>query len=179
MKKMNYALSNDYQKINGIKIDKYIERSKIMSLIDLSEPNEINIIVSDISVLGETLQEIANLLNIIHEKGIGFKSINDNVSSHEKKLFSLFMSHINRCNSIVFNEYQEREKHIRQGGQKRGKRETFEFPKDWSEIYTRMIHGNMTKTQMCEHYNVSRQSIYQWIRRYEKMLKEEYEKQLK
>lgn len=168
MKKMIYAITQDEQKINGIRIDKYIDRSKLMSLIDLSEPQEVDIIVSDISVLGNSLNEIANALNVIHDKGIGFKSIEDNVNSHNKKAFDLFISHINKCNDIVFKELKERESRIRVGGKKRGKRETFKFPNDWEHIYKEMLKGNMTKTQMCEHYGISRQSIYVWLARYEK-----------
>lgn len=170
MKKMIYGVTNnESQTINGVKIDKYIDRSKLMSLIDLSEPKEVDLIVQNITVLGDSLNEITNVLNIIHDKGIGFKSIEDNVNSHNEKAFTLFISHINRCNDIVFKELQERESRIRVGGKKRGKRETFKFPNDWEHIYKEMLKGNITKTQMCEHYGVSRQSIYDWLNRYEKI----------
>lgn len=169
MKKMIYGITNnENQLINGVKIDKYIDRSKLMSLIDLSEPKEVDIIVSDITVLGDSLNEIVNVLNTIHDKGIGFKSIEDNVNSHNEKTFTLFISHINKCNDIVFKELEEKARKIRIGGKKRGKRETFEFPKDWEENYKQVIRGNITKTKLAEHYGITRQSIYDWFDRYEK-----------
>jgi transposase len=39
-----------------------------------------------------------------------------------------------------------------------------------------MITGQMTKTELTEHYGVSRQTIYCWINRYEKQLREESRK---
>ena len=40
-----------------------------------------------------------------------------------------------------------------------------------------MITGQMTKTEMVEHYGVSRQSIYCWLRRWEEQLREESRQQ--
>lgn len=170
MKKMIYGIvGNSTERINGIRIDKYVDSSKIGSLIDLAEPNEIDIIVTSIRELGSTLNEITGTLNMIHDKGIGFKSLEEKVDSYNEQAFDSFISHINAFNNIALEQAQAREKQIRIGGKKRGKRESFQFPNDWEKIYKEMLMGNITKTQMTEHYGVSRQTIYVWLDRWEKV----------
>ena len=174
MKTLYGITNNEYTTVEGV--DKLLNAEKLGSLLDISDSSEIEIIVPTIKVLSKTLNGITQLLNTIQEKGFKFKSLEDDIDSTNQREFDLFVKHLNTCNSIALEQAYEREQQIRQGGKKRGKRETFQFPNDWQEIYERMITGQMTKTEMMEHYGVSRQSIYCWINRYEKQLREESRK---
>lgn len=170
-----YGIVNgEYTTVEGA--EKLLNAEKLGSLLDISDSNEIEIIVPTIKVLSKTLNGITQLLNTIHDKGFKFKSLEDDIDSENQREFDLFVNHLNTFNNIALEQAYEREQQIRVGGKKRGKRETFQFPSDWQEIYERMITGQMTKTEMVEHYGVSRQSIYVWINRYEKQLREESRK---
>lgn len=175
MKTTRYGITNnDCMTIEGV--DKTLNAEKLGSLLDISDTREIEIIVPSVKVLSKTLNGIAQLLNTIHDKGFKFKSIEDDIDSENKREFDLFVNHLNTFNNIALEQAYEREQQIRLGGKKRGKRETFQFPNDWQEVYNKMITGHMTKTEMVDHYGVSRQSIYQWIRRYEEQLREQSRK---
>mgnify|MGYP003488154286 FL=1 len=174
MKTLYGITNNEYTTVEGV--DKLLNADKLGSLLDISDSNEIEIIVPTIKVLSKTLNGITQLLNTIHDKGFKFKSLEDDIDSTNQREFDLFVNHLNTFNNIALEQAYEREQQIRQGGKKRGKRETFQFPSDWEQIYERMITGQMTKTEMVEHYGVSRQSIYCWINRYEKQLREESRK---
>ena len=174
MKTLYGITNNEYATVEGV--DKLLNADKLGSLLDISDSSEIEIITPTIKVLSKTLNGITQLLNTIQEKGIHFKSLEDDIDSENQREFDLFVKHLNTCNSIALEQAYEREQQIRIGGKKRGKRETFQFPSDWQEIYERMITGQMTKTEMVEHYGVSRQSIYVWINRYEKQLREQSRK---
>lgn len=170
-----YGIVNgEYTTVEGA--EKLLNAEKLGSLLDISDSNEIEIIVPTIKVLSKTLNGITQLLNTIHDKGFKFKSLEDDIDSTNQREFDLFVNHLNTFNNIALEQAYEREQQIRIGGKKRGKRETFQFPNDWQEIYEKMITGQMTKTEMVEHYGVSRQSIYVWINRYEKQLREESRK---
>ena len=170
-----YGIVNgEYTTVEGA--EKLLNAEKLGSLLDISDSNEIEIIVPTIKVLSKTLNGITQLLNTIHDKGFKFKSLEDDIDSTNQREFDLFVNHLNTFNNIALEQAYEREQQIRIGGKKRGKRETFQFPSDWQEIYEKMITGQMTKTEMVEHYGVSRQSIYVWINRYEKQLREESRK---
>ena len=174
MKTLYGIVNNEYATVEGA--DKLLNADKLGSLLDISDSNEIEIIVPTIKVLSKTLNGITQLLNTIHDKGFKFKSLEDDIDSTNQREFDLFVNHLNTFNNIALEQAYEREQQIRQGGKKRGKRETFQFPSDWEQIYERMITGQMTKTEMCDHYGVSRQSIYVWLNRYEKQLREENRK---
>ena len=174
MKTLYGITNNEYTTVEGA--NKLLNAEKLGSLLDISDSSEIEIITPTIKVLSKTLNGITQLLNTIQEKGIHFKSLEDDIDSENQREFDLFVKHLNTCNSIALEQAYEREQQIRIGGKKRGKRETFQFPSDWQEIYERMITGQMTKTEMVEHYGVSRQSIYVWINRYEKQLREQSRK---
>lgn len=170
-----YGIVNgEYTTVEGA--EKLLNAEKLGSLLDISDSNEIEIIVPTIKVLSKTLNGITQLLNTIHDKGFKFKSLEDDIDSTNQREFDLFVNHLNTFNNIALEQAYEREQQIRIGGKKRGKRETFQFPSDWQEIYEKMITGQMTKTEITEHYGVSRQSIYVWINRYEKQLREESRK---
>ena len=174
MKTLYGIVNNEYATVEGV--DKLLSADKLGSLLDISDSNEIEIIVPTIKVLSKTLNGITQLLNTIHDKGFKFKSLEDDIDSTNQREFDLFVNHLNTFNNIALEQAYEREQQIRIGGKKRGKRESFKFPADWEQIYERMITGQMTKTEMVEHYGVSRQSIYCWINRYEKQLREESRK---
>ena len=174
MKTLYGIVNNEYATVEGV--DKLLSADKLGSLLDISDSNEIEIIVPTIKVLSKTLNGITQLLNTIHDKGFKFKSLEDDIDSTNQREFDLFVNHLNTFNNIALEQAYEREQQIRIGGKKRGKRETFQFPSDWEQIYERMITGQMTKTEMCDHYGVSRQSIYVWLNRYEKQLREENRK---
>lgn len=170
-----YGIVNgEYTTVEGA--EKLLNAEKLGSLLDISDSSEIEIITPTIKVLSKTLNGITQLLNTIQEKGIHFKSLEDDIDSENQREFDLFVKHLNTCNSIALEQAYEREQQIRIGGKKRGKRETFQFPSDWQEIYERMITGQMTKTEITEHYGISRQSVYVWINRYEKQLREQNRK---
>lgn len=174
MKTIYGITNNEYTTVEGV--DKLLNAEKLGSLLDISDSNEIEIIVPTIKVLSKTLNGITQLLNTIHDKGFKFKSLEDDIDSTNQREFDLFVNHLNTFNNIALEQAYEREQQIRIGGKKRGKRESFKFPNDWQEIYEKMITGQMTKTEMVEHYGVSRQSIYCWINRYEKQLREQNRK---
>ena len=176
MKTKYGIINNEYPTVENV--DKTLQAEKLGSLLDISDASEIEIVVPTIKVLSKSLNGIAQLLNTIQEKNIQFKSIEDKIDSTHKKEFAFFMKHLNTLNNIALEQAFEREQQIRQGGQKRGKREEFKFPNDWQKVYNDMLAGRITKTQMVDHYNVSRQSIYCWIRRYEQQLREESRKRL-
>ena len=168
-------IGNGYDTVEG-NIDKLLNADKLGSLLDISDSNEIKIVVPSIKVLSKSLNGITQILNNIQAKKISFKSIEDNIDSKNKKEFDSFINHLNTFNNIALEQAYEREQQIRLGGKKRGKRETFQFPDDWQQTYEKMITGQITKTEMTEYYGVSRQSIYVWIRRYEEQLREESRK---
>ena len=153
---------------NNIQLDKVLDSSKLMSLLEVSDSHEIEIIVPTVKVLSKTLNGITQALNKIHDKGFTFKAIEENVSTENEQAFDSYVKQANLFNEIALQQAYERELQIRIGGKKRGKRETFKFPQDWEEMYQKMIMGEMTKTELQKYYNVSRQSIYVWLDRYEK-----------
>ena len=170
-----YGIVNgEYTTVEGA--EKLLNAEKLGSLLDISDSSEIEIITPTIKVLSKTLNGITQLLNTIHDKGFKFKSLEDDIDSTNQREFDLFVNHLNTFNNIALEQAYEREQQIRIGGKKRGKRETFQFPSDWQEIYEKMITGQMTKTEITEHYGISRQSVYVWINRYEKQLREQNRK---
>ena len=153
---------------NDIQLDKVLDSSKLMSLLEVSDSHEIEIIVPTVKVLSKTLNGITQVLNKIHDKGFTFKAIEENISTKNKQAFDSYVKQANLFNDIALQQAYERELQIRIGGKKRGKREEFKFPENWSEMYNKMAMGEMTKTELQKHYGVSRQSIYVWIDKWEK-----------
>ena len=160
-------IGNGYNNI-GVEVDTIIDSNKLHSLLDIMD-NSFTIIVPTIKVLGDSLNMITNALNIIHDKEVTFKAIEEHIDSENVHDYEMFLINANMLNDIVLEKAENNSVERRIGGAKRGRRITFEFPTDFEEMYHEMLIGNVTKTDMAEHYQITRQSIYDWINRYEKM----------
>lgn len=163
-----YGIINDEYKTVGAEVDKIIHVKQLHSLLDIMD-NDFTVIVNSIKVLGDSLNMITNALNIIHDKEVTFKAIEEHIDSENVHDYEMFLINANMLNDIVLEKAENNSVERRIGGAKRGRRITFEFPTDFEEMYHEMLIGNVTKTDMAEHYQITRQSIYDWINRYEKM----------
>ena len=165
---IKYAIINDkYDTLGDIEVDKTIESNKINSLLDVMDVENSVIIVPTIKVLGDALDVITHTMNRIYDSKVTFQAIQENLNSNNVKAFKQFMNNLNIINDITTEKQDEILQAKRIGGTKRGKRVAFEFPKDFEQWYKDVNNGLATKTDMAKHYDVSRQSVYDWFARYE------------
>lgn len=164
---IKYGVINEQYKTVGADVDKIIRVEQLHSLLDIIDSENYMIIVSTIKVLGDSLNMITNALNIIHDKEVSFKALEEHIDSENVHDYEMFIVNTNMLNDIVLEKLDNSNTN-RIGGAKRGRRVEFEFPKDFHEKYNEVLVGNITKTKLADYYGITRQTIYDWFDRYEK-----------
>ena len=165
---IRYGVINEQYKTVGADVDKIIRVDQLHSLLDIIDSENYMIIVSSIKVLGDSLNMITNALNIIHDKEVPFKALEEHIDSENVQDYEMFLVNANMLNDIVLEKLDDSKEQQRIGGAKRGRRETFKFPTDWEKMYHEVKIGNMTKTKLAEYYGVTRQTAYDWWDRWDR-----------
>lgn len=164
---IKYGVINEQYKTVGTDVDKIIRVEQLHSLLDIIDSENYMIIVSSIKVLGDSLNMITNALNIIHDKEVPFKALEEHIDSENVHDYEMFLINANMLNDIVL-EKADNSNTTRIGGAKRGRRVEFTFPKDWEKMYNEVKIGNMTKTKLADYYGITRQTAYDWFDRWDK-----------
>lgn len=165
---IKYGVINEQYKTVGADVDKIIRVDQLHSLLDIIDSENYKIIVPTIKVLGDSLNMITNALNIIHDKEVSFKAIEEHIDSENIHDYEMFLVNANMLNDIVLEKADRNSAERRMGGAKRGRRVEFTFPNDFEDKYQEVKMGNITKTSLAEHYGITRQTIYDWFDRYDK-----------
>ena len=165
---IRYGVINEQYKTVGADVDKIIRVDQLHSLLDIIDSENYRIIVPTIKVLGDSLNMITNALNIIHDKEVSFKALEEHIDSENVQDYEMFLVNANMLNDIVLEKADDSKTKQRIGGAKRGRRVEFTFPKDFEDKYQEVKMGNITKTSLAEHYGITRQTIYDWFDRWDK-----------
>ena len=132
------------------------------------------LVVYKLDRLGRTMHQLVNLLQEFNEKGINFVSIKDGIDTSTtmgKFLFHIFgaMAEMEReiITERVISGVAAAKARGREGGRKKA------HTKQQIEIMMELIEmGNKTKVEICEIFNVSRATLYRYIKEYEANKKE-------
>lgn len=165
---IRYGVINEQYKTVGADVDKIIRVDQLHSLLDIIDSENYKIIVPTIKVLGDSLNMITNALNIIHDKEVSFKALEEHIDSENVQDYEMFLVNANMLNDIVLEKADDSKIKQRIGGAKRGRRVEFTFPSDFEDKYQEVKMGNITKTSLAEHYGITRQTIYDWFDRYDR-----------
>ncbi|MEB9630896.1 MULTISPECIES: recombinase family protein [Bacillus cereus group] len=132
------------------------------------------LVVYKLDRLGRTMHQLVNLLQEFNEKGINFVSIKDGIDTSTtmgKFLFHIFgaMAEMEReiITERVISGVEAAKARGREGGRKKA------HTKQQIESMMELIEmGNKTKVEICEIFNVSRATLYRYIKEYEANKKE-------
>ncbi|EDX65315.1 recombinase family protein [Bacillus cereus] len=132
------------------------------------------LVVYKLDRLGRTMHQLVNLLQEFNEKGINFVSIKDGIDTSTtmgKFLFHIFgaMAEMEReiITERVISGVAAAKARGREGGRKKA------HTKQQIESMMELIEmGNKTKVEICEIFNVSRATLYRYIKEYEANKKE-------
>ncbi|MFJ8243217.1 recombinase family protein [Bacillus tropicus] len=132
------------------------------------------LVVYKLDRLGRTMHQLVNLLQEFNEKEINFVSIKDGIDTSTtmgKFLFHIFgaMAEMEReiITERVISGVAAAKARGREGGRKKAHtRQQIESMMELIEM------GNKTKVEICEIFNVSRATLYRYIKEYEANKKE-------
>lgn len=132
------------------------------------------LVVYKLDRLGRTMHQLVNLLQEFNEKGINFVSIKDGIDTSTtmgKFLFHIFgaMAEMEReiITERVISGVAAAKARGREGGRKKA------HTKQQIESMMELIEiGNKTKVEICEIFNVSRATLYRYIKEHEANKKE-------
>lgn len=132
------------------------------------------LVVYKLDRLGRTMHQLVNLLQEFNENGINFVSIKDGIDTSTtmgKFLFHIFgaMAEMEReiITERVISGVAAAKARGREGGRKKA------HTKQQIESMMELIEmGNKTKVEICEIFNVSRATLYRYIKEYEANKKE-------
>ena len=150
--------------ISGTKTD----RPALDKMMELARSGDI-IVVWKLDRLGRSLKHLVELIALLIEKGIGFKSLNDNIdttTSQGRLIFNIFASLAEFERDLI----SERTKAGLQAARSRGR--TGGRPKGLSEsaklkaivCETLYKEGNLSISQICTQLSLSKNTFYSYLK---------------
>lgn len=132
------------------------------------------LVVFKLDRLGRTMHQLVNLLQEFNEKGINFVSIKDGIDTSTtmgKFLFHIFGAMAEMEREIITERVVSGVAAAKARGREGGRRKA--HTKQQIESMMELIEmGNKTKVEICEIFNVSRATLYRYIKEHEANKKE-------
>ncbi|MCU5514415.1 recombinase family protein [Bacillus wiedmannii] len=131
------------------------------------------LVVYKLDRLGRTMHQLANLLQEFNEKGINFVSIKDGIDTSTTMgqfLFHIFGAVAEMERSIINERVVSGVAAAKQRGKQGGRKKAHTVQQ--IESMMEAVEMGRTKIEICEIYNVSRATLYRYIKEHEANKKE-------
>lgn len=157
----------------GIHLDKVFEekisgkdknRPQLLAMIDYCREGD-KVYIESYSRLARNTRDLLNTVHELEEKGVTVVSLKENfdTSTPQGRLMVTFMQGIAQFERDIIKERQQEGIAIAKAQGKYAKAKT-EKPSNWTDLYNKYKHREMTGTALAKEIGISRALLYRWIK---------------
>lgn len=143
---------------------KNTNRPKLKEMIDFVRAGD-TVVVSEYSRLARSTEDLLHIVNTLHDKGVTVISQKENLdtSTPTGKLMLTVLAGIAEFErAMILQRQKEGIALAKEQGKYKGRKAT-DKPDNWTELYDKYMHRELSATALAKACNVSRTLLYRWI----------------